>query len=393
MDLVFATEARFYRGKDGLFYTDSASFCMTLWERYLTVFDKLYIFARVEERPDDASPNVIDSPLISFISAPYYVGLEGFLKKSREIQQVIKANALSGRAYICRVPGQIGQLLANQLKKKKISYAVEVVGDPWDVFGSGSINHPLAPIMRIGGYLSLRRVVKAASAVLYVTKYQLQKRYPCQKGVFSTFASNVLINDSFLVPYPKKHVMDIKNSIISLLAIGSLEQMYKAPDVVLEALAVLKQRGYQIKLRWLGDGTYKQSMQEYAQQLCIAKQVDFVGNVSSQQIHDELLCADIFLHVSRTEGLPRAIIEAMACGLPCIGSRVGGIPELLEEVALISPGSSEELAKKIQEFASNASLLNLQAFRNWNEAQAYHDRILSQRRINFYQHIVNIVSR
>ena len=95
--------------------------------------------------------------------------------------------------------------------------------------------------------------------------------------------------------------------------------------------------------------------------------------------------------VSRTEGLPRALIEAMACGLPCIGSRVGGIPELLEPVALVAPGNSKELAEKIYEFVTDTTLLNSQAVRNWNEAKNYHDKILSQRRMAFYQHVINRV--
>lgn len=391
MDLVFVTEARFHRSTSGMIYADTASFGMALWERYLSFFDKIYIMARVNDS-DYQNANLISDPRISVLPVPYYVGFESFLKKRYDIIQAMRTYALPGRAYICRVPGQVGQLFASLLKKKKIPYAVEVVGDPWDVFAPRSINHPLAPIMRIGGYWGLRKVVKSASAVLYVTKQQLQKRYPCRKGVFSTHASNVMIDDSLLVSRPKRYSEDLSNHIISVLSIGSLEQMYKAPDIILDALAVLRKRGYRIKLKWLGDGKYKLPMQEYARSLYLESDVEFVGNVSSRQVHEELLSTDIYLHVSRTEGLPRAVIEAMACGLPCIGSRVGGIPELLEEVALVSPGSSNELAEKIQEFISNNILMNSQAYRNWNEAKSYHNVILSQRRKDFYLYTINLVS-
>ena len=83
----------------------------------------------------------------------------------------------------------------------------------------------------------------------------------------------------------------------------------------------------------------------------------------------------------------------MVCGLPCIGTRVGGIPELLDEKALIISGDSKALANKIQEFISNSTLMNEQAMRNWNKAKSYDNRILTQRRADFYQHIINSVNQ
>ena len=51
----------------------------------------------------------------------------------------------------------------------------------------------------------------------------------------------------------------------------------------------------------------------------------------------------------------------------------------------------KELAEKIYEFVTDTTLLNSQAVRNWNEAKNYHDKILSQRRMAFYQHVINRV--
>ena len=88
---------------------------------------------------------------------------------------------------------------------------------------------------------------------------------------------------------------------------------------------------------------------------------------------------------SRTEGLPRALIEAMAAGLPCIGTRVGGIPELLDDEALVAPGDAEALAARIRAFLDDAGLFERQAARNLREASIYAAPRLQRLRDGFLQ--------
>ena len=85
--------------------------------------------------------------------------------------------------------------MADLLAKNSIEYACEVVGDPWDVYAPGAVNHPLRPIFRLVFTYKLKRQVKRAKQVLYVTENHLQKRYPALNATFVTNASNVQIND------------------------------------------------------------------------------------------------------------------------------------------------------------------------------------------------------
>lgn len=152
------------------------------------------------------------------------------------------------------------------------------------------------------------------------------------------------------------------------MSVGSLEQMYKAHDVVLQALALLKTRGVNCKLTWLGKRKHKEAMRKLASTLHISNDVIFKGNVSRDEVDETLRNTDLFLLVSRTEGLPRALIEAMAMGLPCIGTQVGD-SELLDEQVLIPVDDSQALTDKIEFLLNHIEAIDKQASRNYEFAK------------------------
>lgn len=84
------------------------------------------------------------------------------------------------------------------------------------------------------------------------------------------------------------------------------------------------------------------------------------------------------------------MIEAMARGLPCIGSTAGGIPELLPAEDLVPPGNAEALVQKIQEVLSNPQRMSEMSARNLQRAQDYRSDILERRRYDFYAHLRSI---
>ena len=103
--------------------------------------------------------------------------------------------------------------------------------------------------------------------------------------------------------------------------------------------------------------------------------------------------ADLFVLPSRTEGLPRALVEAMARALPCIGSAVGGIPELLDASDLVPAGDSAALAAKIQEVLRDPLRMEKMSRRNLAGAQEFVDSVLAERRRRFYQHVRDYTQR
>lgn len=391
MTLVFVTEARFQKDLNGNIYSMTGGFSLNLWSRYLDCFEKIVVVARVE-KTDLGLPfqKIANSDKVTFIELPYYVGFSGYLSNYLKMIKVLKEVAIPGRSYICRVPGMIGSNMAAILKRKRIPYGAEIVGDPQDVYSSsGGIQHPLRWLFRNIGIKRLKNTVLCASATLYVTKHSLQDRYPSVEGVFTTNASNVVLPDNLINNEAAK--LPDSGETIRLMDVGQLAHMYKGADLALEAMARLIGKGYNCELVWLGDGIYLEKMIELAKSLGIEKRVMFLGNVSpSSKVREWLSTANLFIHPSRAEGLPRAIIEAMSMGLPCISTRVGGIPELLGNEALIDVNDIDGLTARIESFILNVDLANSQAKRNLEESKNYSESLLQQKRRAFYEELIRL---
>lgn len=386
MNLVFITEARFIKNSSGV-YGDVA-FSKDLWTRYLDVFDEIFVVARVKYNGQSVEEGKVLSSRekVHFIELPYYIGLKSFLKVAKQVKLILKRTVsqhLSDR-FICRVPGVLGRITINELNKVNKKYALEVVGDPWDVFAPGAVKTAFRPIIRIKSYIELRKIVADASAVLYVTEKTLQQRYPANQAGFTTNASNVMIEDENSVATPK--IWERKETY-SIISIGSLAQLYKAPDILIKAVADLHKKGLYCSLVWLGDGVNRVDMTQLVTALGLDDYVFFKGNVNKEQVKDYLQKSDLFVLASRTEGLPRAMIEAMSLGLPCVGTNVGGIPELLTKEVIVKKNSTSELSDKIEELLLNEEFYNSQAERNYFEAKKYFNSVLSERRTQFYKYI------
>ena len=388
MNLYFFTESRF-DSVNGEIWT-SQGFSMALWQRYLGKFNHVYVAARLQNVSEHSSDNLfkLEDKRVSVIGLPYYIGLVPYLKAKGSIKKIINSFIHPGDAYICRVPGNIGTIAAECLKKKGIPYGLEVVGDPWESLSPQAFESPFARILQVVAKRQLQKITHNASAALYVTNHILQGKYPVKEGVFTTVASNVIIRDDCYSAEPHKVVDREKNVQVRMLAVGTLAQLYKAPDVILKALAIVKSKGYNPFLTWFGDGRYRQPMIKMAEELGLKDNVNFVGAVKQDVIRKEFEQTDLFVHASRAEGLPRAVIEAMAYGLPCIGSSVAGIPELLSPEAIVKPNDVDRLAEKMLRFVENKQFAQSEANKNWDESKKYHNDILTERRLSFYDELV-----
>ncbi len=143
------------------------------------------------------------------------------------------------------------------------------------------------------------------------------------------------------------------------LIVGSVGNLtpVKAQGLLVGAAAVLAGRGLDIEVRIAGEGPEESRLREMATELGIGDRLNLPGRI--EDIPAFLRDLDVFVLCSDSEAHPNALIEAMACGLPVVATRVGGIGEVLREGAvgrLIDRGDGEALAAAIEEIARDPEL-------------------------------------
>ena len=133
----------------------------------------------------------------------------------------------------------------------------------------------------------------------------------------------------------------------------------KGLDVLLRAVARLLEGGTPLRVVLAGEGPLRGRLTRLAARLGIAERVDFRGEVPHEQVPAVLAELDVFVMPSRAEGFGVAALEAQAMELPVVGSRVHGIPDVVEDGRtglLAPPGDVEALAAAIGRLANDAEL-------------------------------------
>lgn len=139
--------------------------------------------------------------------------------------------------------------------------------------------------------------------------------------------------------------------------ISAIEHI-KGIDTILQAVALLRQREIEVVFAHIGglrsntleQQQYADSLKQLAVELGVENNVIWLGLRSDVQ--DILPMADVYIHPSRSEGLGSVLLEASVAGLPLVGSRVGGIPEIVHDGMnglLIDTGNPLQLADAIEQ--------------------------------------------
>ena len=253
MRLCVVLEQRFFGTSDGAVWTDGPCPC-SFWSRYRAVFDEVRVIARVKPVVAALRDWVrADGEGVVFAPVPHYLGPWEYLRKSRAVARAVRQAVGPEDAVILRVSSNLAGLLFPALRRTGHPYAVEVLADPYDVFAPRAVRHPLRPWFRAMFARALRAHCRHACAAAYVTAETLQRRYPAGPGTYCVHYSDVQI-DGQIAQHPRGAVA---SSPCRLVLVGTLAQLYKAPEVLIDAVAHCARGGLDLRLTFVGDGKYR----------------------------------------------------------------------------------------------------------------------------------------
>ena len=144
---------------------------------------------------------------------------------------------------------------------------------------------------------------------------------------------------------------------------------------------MLKLKGHRFEYHLLGNGRGEELL-SYARQCGVENQVIIDGSKPHNEVYGWLDSIDIYIQPSFTEGLCRAVVEAMSRACPVVCTNVGGNSELCSNEYLVKPGDSEGIAKALESLISPDERKK-QAQISFEKAHDYYSETLDQKRQEF----------
>ncbi len=358
LHLVATTDDRFGIASDGRVGTTGIS-GYAAWSPYLSLFDQVTVLARVSQTLQVSLP--VEGPGVAVVALDDARGVREVLSKVPRYAEPVLTAVLAADLVLLRVPGVISTLAWYVARLVGRPFAAFVVGDPLEStkrLAGGLVARPLARRMRAQ--------VRHARTTAFVTSSILQRRYPPDPALPTFVMSNALLPDEIFETPPRP---TRAGPALDLVFVAALYRSYKGLDWLIDALAMTK---FPHRLTVVGDGPLRQSLEQHAMGKGLQGRVTFVGaRAGASLVRAEMSGHDLFVLPSRTEGMPRVLLEAMSVGLPCVATPVGGVVEILSGRFLVPVDQPAVLASRLDELGA-APLAREEAGRRNREVASKH---------------------
>lgn len=391
MKLLVAADSLLYKTPDGKYWCKTI-YGYDFWTRYLNVFDEVIVVSRTKATaPDEVEGYLrVDGLNVRIVDLPYMRGMKQYILNYLSFSKAAKKATENADCAIIRLPSVAADMVLKYFKKTGKPYAIEVVADPFDAYASN----------KLAQYMYTQRLKKEtidANGVSYVTKYYLQSKYPSYSRIygetasyFESYFSTINLPDTY---FSGPKVYDEKGKSFTIIhTANSINNDLKGHETLIKVLKKLREKNYDVKIVFIGDGSKREFYEKLAMENGMGEYVYFTGLLSSSdKVREILLKGDIFVFPTKAEGLPRAIIEAMAVGLPVLSTPVNGIPELLDKEFMIEPNDVDGFVNKLIELFEDVSKLEEMSKFNIQKARQYSIDKLSHRRDIFYSKLRAII--
>ncbi|OGD25303.1 hypothetical protein A2819_00265 [Candidatus Azambacteria bacterium RIFCSPHIGHO2_01_FULL_40_24] len=329
---------------------------MKTWRSLAAYFDKLFIIAQSPDflfhRYKESNISIYLMPRFGYIGfikqavclgfyLNYHYGIDIF-DSSEIIGGGVAATILkffTGKPTVIEIQGEIF---------RKIEHKENIPARGWSAFGGKSLL-----LQRIGCY-----AMKKAARVRVISRaiFNQVQDHGIPESKIRLVSLRVDLNLFNPVSDTGKKVDKV--GIIKIGYLGRLVEG-KGLEDLFETVAILKSQNLKFNCLIFGTGLLEAKLKKMADNLNIVDKIEWQGFVSYGKVPQALSEIDIFVYPSWHEGFGRSIMEALAMEKAVVATRVGGIPDLInngENGFLVESHSPEMLAKKIKELMENKEL-------------------------------------
>ena len=387
MNMVFFHDAKIKH--EGHHYYTAGGLNNVFLKGYLRHFNEITLVTRQEmilKNEDISKLSRIDLNHVKFQGIKDLNVVSIFMGSSRRI---IKDNIQEHDYIVIRLPSVIGIQACRFCNKYEKPYLIEMVGCPFDALWhyGGFKAKIIAPIFA----LITRILVKRADNIMYVSNSFLQKRYPNYKNSIGISDVRIPSVNKEILGQRLNRINNYKaNSKYKFGLIGSLKVNYKGQDTAIKSLSLIKDK-VDFELHFLGANDEKSinKWRALSKKYNIEDRVFFDGTLpGGGPVFAWLDNLDFYLIPSLTEGLPRSLIEAMSRALVCIGTKAGGIVELLDNNVLIKKKDYKMLSILIISLINDKQQMKRIAKRNFDYSKLYNENNLSKKREQFLKKLL-----
>jgi colanic acid/amylovoran biosynthesis glycosyltransferase len=202
----------------------------------------------------------------------------------------------------------------------------------------------------------LREKIAAADFICCISSFARSQLMKCSPHEHwnKLVVSRLGVDPYLFAPTPVRAAPEC----FEILCVGRLIPA-KGQHLLIEAIHRLVRQGWQVRLRLVGAGADEASLRQLASRLQIEDEVIFEGPVNQSGIRSLYANADLFCIPSFAEGIPVVLMEAMAMEIPCVTTRVAGIPELIRDGIdglLVAPSDVDDLVVALARLMADPDL-------------------------------------
>lgn len=176
-----------------------------------------------------------------------------------------------------------------------------------------------------------------------------------------------------------------------IIFVGSLIER-KGVNYLIEAMAIVKEKHSNYQLLLIGEGRDRDNFEKLVTRLGLEKTVIFMGTQPQQRVSELMQESRLFVLPSIEEGQGVVLVEALASGTPCVGSRVGGIPDVItpEVGRLVEPGDVKGLTEAINIYLEDDELWRKASQKARERVESTYDWFaLAEKMIGIYDQVLN----